>query len=310
MRRVSSTTWRSGRRRDAHGDLAAARAAQDDAGADVGAVRAERAVRRTQRAARASPWSSRRRTPRSAARRRALPSSQCTVGHLILPSVRSARRGSRAARGRARRAGRRRARRTRSGRRRRRAAARRGRARPARASRASTRRSKPVQPVGRLARERVGGRRRAAERRARRGRARRPSGGRRRAGARRASLPWAALWRSIAISGTSPEPPPTSSSGPPSSTRQVKWPPTGPRSSSSSPARSSLGQVGRDLAVVDALDGQLEPRVLGGGGDRVGALRLVAVLGGQAHVDVLAGDVAGPAGDVEHDRARAARSRR
>ena len=52
-----------------------------------------------------------------------------------------------------------------------------------------------------------------------------------------------------------------------------------------------LDQVRRDLAVLEALDGQHEPLVLRGGGDRVAALRLVAVLGGQAHVDVLAGAV-------------------
>src|SRR4051812_35207876 len=39
-------------------------------------------------------------------------------------------------------------------------------------------------------------------------------------------------------------------------------------------------------------------------GDRVGALCLVAVLGGQAHVDVLASDVSGPRGHVEHERSR------
>ena len=91
------------------------------------------------------------------------------------------------------------------------------------------------------------------------------------------SLPRAARWRSIDISGTSPEPPPTSSSGPPSSTRQEKCAPIGPRSSISSPCLQHAGQVRRDLAVVDPLDGQREPPVLGARGDRVGALRLVAV---------------------------------
>ena len=43
------------------------------------------------------------------------------------------------------------------------------------------------------------------------------------------------------------------------------------------------------------------------GGDRVAALRLVAVLGGQADVEVLAGSVTGPAGDVEDDRPDARR---
>ena len=63
-----------------------------------------------------------------------------------------------------------------------------------------------------------------------------------------------------------------------------------------------LDEVGRDLAVVDELDRELERVELGRRGDRVRALRLVAVLGGQAHVDVLAGAVPGPA------RARRARA--
>jgi hypothetical protein len=70
-------------------------------------------------------------------------------------------------------------------------------------------------------------------------------------------------------------------------------------------ARAQLvGEVGRDLAVVDALDGQRQRRVLRRGGDRVGALRLIAVLGGQAHVDVLARHVPRPAGHLEPDRHR------
>jgi hypothetical protein len=63
-------------------------------------------------------------------------------------------------------------------------------------------------------------------------------------------------------------------------------------------------QIRRDLAVVDPLDGQREPALLGAGPDRVGALRLVAVGRGQADVDVLAGDVARPVREVEHDRDR------
>jgi hypothetical protein len=39
-------------------------------------------------------------------------------------------------------------------------------------------------------------------------------------------------------------------------------------------------------------------------GDRVGALCLVSLLGGEAHVDVLASDVSGPRGQVEHERSR------
>src|SRR3954453_9296880 len=59
-----------------------------------------------------------------------------------------------------------------------------------------------------------------------------------------ASLPRAARWRSMAISGTRPLPPATSSSGPPSSADQLKGPPIGPRSSKTSPPRSSSTRYG------------------------------------------------------------------
>ena len=57
-----------------------------------------------------------------------------------------------------------------------------------------------------------------------------------------------------------------------------------------------LGEVGRDLAVVDPLDRQRDAGVLRRRGDRVGALRLVAVIGGKADVDVLAGACPGHPG--------------
>jgi hypothetical protein len=66
-------------------------------------------------------------------------------------------------------------------------------------------------------------------------------------------------------------------------------------------------EVRRDLAVVDELDGELDRVELRRRGDRVRALGLVAVLGGQAHVGVLAGAVPGPVGHVEHERDRARR---
>ena len=65
-----------------------------------------------------------------------------------------------------------------------------------------------------------------------------------------------------------------------------------------------LHEVGRDLAVVDELDGQLQRVELGRRGDRVRALRLVAVVRGEADVDMLAGAVSRPPGHVERDRAR------
>jgi hypothetical protein len=65
-----------------------------------------------------------------------------------------------------------------------------------------------------------------------------------------------------------------------------------------------VDEIGRDLAVLEALDRQLDCVVLRRRGDRVRARRLIAVLGGQAHVDVVAGAVAGPLGHVEDERAR------
>ena len=62
-----------------------------------------------------------------------------------------------------------------------------------------------------------------------------------------------------------------------------------------------IGEVRRHFAIVDSLDRQLEVRRIRRGGDRVAPLGLVAVLGGQTHVHVLAGAVAGPVRDVEHD---------
>ena len=59
------------------------------------------------------------------------------------------------------------------------------------------------------------------------------------------------------------------------------------------------GQVGRHLAVIDLLDRQCQLRRLRRRGDRVRALGLIAVLGGQANVDVLARVVPGPAGHVQ-----------
>jgi hypothetical protein len=73
------------------------------------------------------------------------------------------------------------------------------------------------------------------------------------------------------------------------------------------PGAELVGQVGGDLAVVEPLDRQDEIRVGGGRRDRVAALRLLAVRGGQAHVDMLAGSVPGPAGVVEDDAAHARR---
>ena len=55
-----------------------------------------------------------------------------------------------------------------------------------------------------------------------------------------------------------------------------------------------VGEVGRHLAVVEALDDELDVPGPGRGGDGVAALGGVAVLGGEAHVEVLARHVPGP----------------
>ena len=60
-----------------------------------------------------------------------------------------------------------------------------------------------------------------------------------------------------------------------------------------------VDEVGRHLAVGQPLDREREPIVLRPRRDRIAALRLVAVLGREPQVDVLAGQVAGPPGHVE-----------
>jgi hypothetical protein len=59
-----------------------------------------------------------------------------------------------------------------------------------------------------------------------------------------ASLPACRRWRSIDISGASPEPPPMSCSGPPWSAVHTNQPPTGPRTSTSSPGCASSTRYG------------------------------------------------------------------
>jgi len=56
------------------------------------------------------------------------------------------------------------------------------------------------------------------------------------------------------------------------------------------------------LTVQRLEDGGPDSSAVGRRGDRVASFRLIAVLGRQPNVDVLAGAVAAPAGDVEDDR--------
>ena len=117
-----------------------------------------------------------------------------------------------------------------------------------------------------------------------------------------ASLPLATRWRRIAISGTIAR----------AAADQQQRPADGRipgEVAADRPAQLELvagaqlvDQVGRDLAVVQPLDRQRERAVLGRGRDRVAALRLVAVLGGQPDVDVLAGAVPGQSGRAERER--------
>jgi hypothetical protein len=66
-----------------------------------------------------------------------------------------------------------------------------------------------------------------------------------------------------------------------------------------------LRQVRRDLAVVESFDGEDEVLVLGRRGDRVAALSLVAVLGGEPHVHMLAGPMTGPVCGLQDQAGRA-----
>ena len=120
-------------------------------------------------------------------------------------------------------------------------------------------------------------------------------------------MPAAARARSIAISGTMPEPPATRNSGPSVSAPTRSSRRSGPRSSTRSPIPNASREIRRHLAVIQALDGDGEcgPRRLRR--DRVASLGLVSVLCRQPDVHVLAGAVARPARDVEHERLRVRR---
>ena len=67
------------------------------------------------------------------------------------------------------------------------------------------------------------------------------------------------------------------------------------------------GKIGRHLALGDALDGERQCAGRRRRGDRIAALRLIAVLGGEPHVDMLAGFVARPLRHIEHQAAHARR---
>ena len=69
------------------------------------------------------------------------------------------------------------------------------------------------------------------------------------------------------------------------------------------PHPKQVGQIGRHLTVVESFDRQREAAVLGRRRNRVTSLRLITVLCGHAHVNVLASAMPGPPWDVENERA-------
>ena len=109
--------------------------------------------------------------------------------------------------------------------------------------------------------------------------------------------PARARWRNIAISGTTPEPPATRKQRP--AERGLPDEVAADRTAQLDPVADDddVVEERRDLAVVDALDRDLDlAGTLGLGRDRVAPLDAVAVLRGQAKVDVLARAVSGQAG--------------
>src|SRR3970040_2634539 len=65
-----------------------------------------------------------------------------------------------------------------------------------------------------------------------------------------------------------------------------------------------LRKKGRDLAIAEALDGELDPGVIPCRRcNRVTPLGLIPILRGQPNVDVLAGEMPGPCAHVEGDGA-------
>ncbi len=110
-----------------------------------------------------------------------------------------------------------------------------------------------------------------------------------------ASLPGRGAARIIAISGTTPEPPRDEQQR--ASLRRLPDEVAADRTAQLDPVAGPelVGEVRRHLAVVEPLDRELDASAVGRRGDRVAALGLVAVLGRQPDVDVLAGAVPGPA---------------
>ena len=103
------------------------------------------------------------------------------------------------------------------------------------------------------------------------------------------------------MSGQIPDPPATRSSGPPSAGAHTKYPPIGPAKFQLVTGMQLTGEIRRDLAVVEPLDGERDA-LIGGRSrrDRVAALRLVSVVSGQAHIHMLACLMSRPFRNSEH----------
>ena len=112
--------------------------------------------------------------------------------------------------------------------------------------------------------------------------------------------PTAARWRSIAINGTIPDPPPMRSRG---------WEgllPVPDEVPADRPAKLQLvphpelaDQVRRYLTVIEPLNRYRKPPLFRCGGDRIAPLGLVAIFGGESHIDVLSGPMSHPAWHVK-----------
>src|SRR5262249_31740338 len=61
-----------------------------------------------------------------------------------------------------------------------------------------------------------------------------------------------------------------------------------------------VNEIGRNLSIIHALHGQAEQFIFGRRGDRIAALRLVAVCGRETNIDMLARQVSLPSGYVQH----------
>jgi hypothetical protein len=59
-----------------------------------------------------------------------------------------------------------------------------------------------------------------------------------------------------------------------------------------------VNEIWRNFAIIHALHGQTEQFIFWGRSDRIAALRLVAIFGREANIDMLAGQMSLPIGDV------------